>query len=232
MHHVASFLLSRITKLADVSPSNVESNLSERYIRMRNLKLREDTAADIIHLPVESGSIGELHFDLPWPLSSDPLVINVKDVHVSVLTCQPAAAADCPLDEVAIRSGITEETILGIGVNSALSRRTSSTRSQGSSLTPFKGIEIEEDTGMRGSWNEDENNGYMSCRSDGGSSSTCTEAEMDDSPLPNQRGGSVLSYVRDFFSSSMSWMFNRTVVVTLVGINIVFRPTTSCTEGF
>ncbi|RHW70952.1 N-terminal region of Chorein [Trypanosoma brucei equiperdum] len=211
MQHIISFLLARVAKVADVNPFDVESSLTKRSLRIRNVKLKKDALRDITQLPVESGHVTEIHFDIPWPSSKDALVVHAKEARLHLNTCSHLATSDTEteLSSDIIRSGITEQSILG-NRNCATSPCNSSrshSRVSSSTASPKPIDHTKEHADAH-----DDEDECMSCCSEVSSSSTYVDPGGNEA-VEGEEG--IISYLYGVVKSTMSGLVDRKILVNV-----------------
>ncbi|KAH8613937.1 hypothetical protein ERJ75_000757200 [Trypanosoma vivax] len=225
MQHIVSFLISRVAKIADVAPSNVESSLSERTVCLRNLTLRTDTVNSMSGLRISSGRIEELHFQLPLPTSTTPLVIRPVGVTIVLSDLSPQGK-NTEMTPDAIRRGITTESIIGMTECATPPRGAAMRKDESAHGPTVVGSRGEEEsTGIGSDW-ENSDDDYFSCHSGTEITTSCQETVADGN-TNLQGGGGVFSFLKSVANISVSWLFNRATLVHATNITLVFLSSVS-----
>lgn len=200
---IVSYVLGKLTKVADVNPSDVKTSLFNGSIEIKKLSFRRELLSKLpIELNVEP--IPLIYMKLPRPTSSDPVRVKVSGVHVKVALHELLRHGD----RTKSWEALTPQALFNDDEFADLVDACSSSETDDEERSTPEEQTIGSDS-MTSLPNSDvDDMDLASC-----------ESEMDDSvhsgATPPRRFGGALSYLKNRAKRSVEWIWERRAEVEI-----------------
>lgn len=217
---LVSYVLAKLTKVAEVRPGDVQTSLRHRSIVLRNVSLRTEKLNEILPIPLDTGDVPEMTVHLPNPTTSDPLRVDMRHPRAVLpldISAKPTARS---MEE--ILKGITLSSILGEPIHESDTDECPSMLSSVSLADDAMG-HVPKDGDLCALSSDMSEDDLMSCHSfssDAESSSNGSRTRPAD-PLDDERPSGLFSFIRRRAAASMEWIWQRPTIIAITDLTLV-----------